>query len=85
MTQGDLSLGRTGDGLTVAVKAGQHFGFFKLSKILLAGVSKFNLPRSTCCMAAAPVKALVMEAIQTMVSIVIGLSVPTWRLPKAPS
>ena len=32
MAQSDLALWRTGDGLTVAVKTGQHFGFFQLRK-----------------------------------------------------
>ena len=36
------------------------------------GVSSDSLPRSTCCMAQAPVIALVIEAIQTTVSAVIG-------------
>ena len=45
------------------------------------GVSSDSLPRSTCCMAQAPVIALVIEAIQTTVSAVIGSPEGRARLP----
>jgi len=51
----------------------------------LAGRSRLSLPRSTSCMAAVPVMALVIDAIQTTESTVIGASLPSSRLPKAPS
>jgi hypothetical protein len=43
------------------------------------------LPRSTSCIAAVAVIALVIEAIQTTVSSVIGAALPISRWPKAPS
>ena len=51
----------------------------------LAGASSESLPRSTSCMAAAPVTALVIEAIHTTVSGVISAASPSIRLPKPPS
>ncbi len=50
-----------------------------------AGRSRESLPRSTSCMAAAAVIALVIEAIHTTVSRVIGAGLPISRWPKAPS
>jgi hypothetical protein len=44
-------------------------------------LSSDSLPRSTCCIAQAPVTALVIEAIQTTVSAVIGSPVLRSRLP----
>ena len=41
---------------------------------LLAGLSRSSLPRSTSCMAQAPVSAFVIEAIQTTVSVVMAAS-----------
>jgi hypothetical protein len=43
------------------------------------------LPASTCCIAAAAVIALVIDAIQKTVSRVIAAGLPMSRLPKAPS
>jgi hypothetical protein len=51
----------------------------------MAGRSRESLPCSTSCIAAAPVMALVMDAIQTTVSTVMAASLPSSRLPKAPS
>src|SRR5207253_6612191 len=51
----------------------------------LAGASRASLPRSTSCMAAVAVMALVIEAIHTTVSSVMGASLPSSRRPKAPS
>ena len=50
-----------------------------------AGPSRLRRPRSTCCMATAPVIAFVMEAIHTTVSLVIGAPVSVLRSPNAPS
>src|SRR5262245_60758847 len=50
-----------------------------------AGASSASLPRSTSCMAAAPVTALVIEAIHITVSAVMSAGWPSTRLPKAPS
>ena len=50
-----------------------------------AGWSRLSLPFSTSCMAAVPVIAFVIEAIHTMVSWVMGASLPISRLPNAPS
>jgi len=43
------------------------------------------LPRSTSCIAAVVVMALVMEAIHTTVSSAIGACLPISRVPNAPS
>ena len=53
--------------------------------ISFAGASSFSAPRSTCCIATAPVTALVMEASQATVSGVISASWPRIALPKPPS
>jgi hypothetical protein len=50
-----------------------------------AGASSDSLPRSTSCIAAVPVIALVIEAIHTTVSGVIEAGLPISRTPKAPS
>ena len=50
-----------------------------------AGVSRLSLPRSTHCTAATEVMALVIEAIQPTVSMVIACPPPSTRSPKAPS
>src|SRR5262249_5325556 len=52
---------------------------------LLAGPSSSSLPLSTSCIAAVPVMAFVIDAIHTTVSSVIEASLPSSRLPKAPS
>jgi hypothetical protein len=49
------------------------------------GPPRESLPRSTSCIAAAPVIAFVIEAIHTTVSRVIGAGLPISRWPKAPS
>ena len=51
----------------------------------LIGLSRLSLPCSTICMAAIDVTALVIEAIQNIVSGVIAAPVTRLRLPKAPS
>ena len=51
----------------------------------LAGASRLSLPFSTSCIAAVPVIALVIDAIHTMVSTVMGAFLPISRVPKAPS
>ena len=51
----------------------------------LAGASSSSLPRSTSCMAAAPVIALVIEAIHATVSGVMSAGSPSTRLPKPAS
>ena len=51
----------------------------------LIGLSRLSLPCSTSCMAAVEVTALVIEAIQNIVSGVIAVPVVRLRLPKAPS
>ena len=51
----------------------------------LAGPSSSSFPCSTSCMAAAPVTALVMDAIQPTVSGVMAVPLPTARSPNPPS
>ena len=53
--------------------------------VALAGCSRLSLPCSTSCIAAAAVIALVMDAIHTTESRVIGVFVLRSRLPNAPS
>ncbi len=48
-----------------------------------AGASRSSSPRSTACITAAPVIALVIDAIQPTVSVDIGVGSPRVRRPKA--
>ena len=68
-------------GLPSESKPSSTIGFASSGSTVLIGASSDSLPRSTCCMAQAPVIALVMEAIQTTVSTVIGSPEGSARLP----
>ena len=60
-------------------------GDFNCGTMSAIGASSASLPSSTCCMAAAAVIALVIDAIQNTVSTVIAGGLPISRRPKAPS
>ena len=68
-------------GLPSASKPSSTIGFANSGSMALMGASSDSLPRSICCMAQAPVIALVIEAIQTTVSAVIGSPEGSARLP----
>jgi hypothetical protein len=57
---------------------------FMVGSTSLTGASSDSLPASTCCIAAVVVIALVIDAIQKIVSWVIAGPPGSARVPKAP-
>ena len=78
-------LGARSRGFPAASKPSSTLAAASSGTISLAGRSRLSLPRSTSCIAAVAVIALVMDAIQTTESSVMGAGLPRSRLPKAPS
>ena len=78
-------LGARRRGLPAGSKPSSTLALARSGTTSLAGRSRPSLPRSTSCMTAVAVIALVIEAIHTTVSGAIGASLPSSRLPNAPS
>ena len=71
-------------GSPLASKPSSTWGEARSGSTLPIGASSESLPCSTSCMAAAPVMALVIEAIQNTLSGVMASSLDRSRLPNAP-